>query len=187
MPRHLRTMSIEAYLDAAANKIALAHDHYADLDALREGAEHERRQVQSAFEGVVGNGISAGDQAAAALGAAAGVDLGRRNTPEELLRALARADRQPVDELAACISALRAWADEPVVRDARERRNLAIHAHYEKQPYKLRLTWLLDEVFVRGRSSPYHGALEIHSYCEAFVGSLAHLEGVIDCVRSQPD
>jgi hypothetical protein len=42
-------------------------------------------------------------------------------------------------------------------------------------------------VFVRGRSSPYHGALEIHSYCEAFVGSLAHLERVIDCVRSQPD
>jgi hypothetical protein len=183
----LRTMSIEAYLDAAANKIALARDHYADLDALREGAEHERRQVQSAFEGVIGNGISAGDQAAAALGAAAGVDLGRRNTPEELLRALARADRQPVDELAACISALRAWADEPVVRDARERRNLAVHAHYEKRPYKLRLTWLLDEVFVRGRSSPYHGALEIHSYCEAFVGSLAHLERVIDCVRSQPD
>jgi hypothetical protein len=56
-----------------------------------------------------------------------------------------------------------------------------------RRPYKLRLTWLLDEVFVRGRSSPYHGALEIHSYCEAFVGSLAHLERVIDCVRSQPD
>jgi hypothetical protein len=37
------------------------------------------------------------------------------------------------------------------------------------------------------RSSPYHGALEIHSYCETFVGSLAHLERVIDCVRSQPD
>lgn len=176
-------MAIEAYLEAAANKIALARDHYADLDAVREGVEGERRQVQSAFEGVIGNGISAGDQAAAALGTAVGVDLGRRNTPGALQRALAGLDRAGVDELASCISALRAWADEPVVRDARERRNLAVHAHYEKRPYKLRLTWLLDEVVVHGRPSPYRGSLEIHIYCEAFVGSLARLEHLVDCIR----
>jgi hypothetical protein len=177
-------MSIEPYLDATTNKIALARDHYADLDAVREGAENERRRIQSAFEGVIGNGISAGDQAAAALGAAVGIDLGRRNTPGELLQALARAESQPIDELAPCVSALRAWADEPVVCDARERRNLAVHAHYEKRPHKLRRTWLLDEVVVRGRLSPYHGPLEIHSYCKAFVGSLARLERLIDCIST---
>jgi hypothetical protein len=177
-------MAIEAYLEAAANKIVLAREHYAELDALREGAEHERRRIQSAYEGVIGNGISAGDQAAAALAAAAGLNLGRRNTPRELLRALTRAGAPLADDLALCTSALRAWADEPVVRDARERRNLAVHAHYEKRPYKLRLTWLLDEVVVRGRTSPYDGSLEIHAYCEVFVGSLVRLERVIDCGRA---
>ncbi len=177
-------MSIAEYLEAAANKIALARDHYSDLDALREGGEHERRRIQSAFEGVIGNGISAGDQAAAALAAAAGLDLGTRNTPRELLRALAHADAAPADELAPCVSAIRAWADEPVVRDARERRNLAVHAHYEKKPNKLHLTWLLEEVTPRGRPSPYRGSLEIHSYCETFVGTLGALERANDCVRA---
>jgi hypothetical protein len=38
-----------------------------------------------------------------------------------------------------------------------------------------------------GKRQNWPSALEIHRYCEAFVGSLAHLERVIDCVRSQPD
>jgi hypothetical protein len=177
-------MSTEAYVEAAVNKIALTRDHYTDLDALRQGVEHERRRIQSAFEGVISNGISAGDQAAAALAAAAGVNLGRRNTPAELMQALAHADPPPVDELASCIDQLRAWADEPIVRDARERRNLAVHSHYEKRPFRLRLTWLLEEVLVRGQPSPYGGSLEIHNYCEAFVGALARLERLIDCIRA---
>jgi hypothetical protein len=91
----------------------------------------------------------------------------------------------PAEELASCISALRAWADEPIVRDARERRKLAVHAHYEKRPYRLRLTWLLDEVIVRGQPSPYQGSLEIHAYCEAFVGALTRLEHLIGCIHAR--
>jgi hypothetical protein len=138
---------------------------------------------QSAFEGVIGNGISAGDQVTAALAAALGLDLDRRNTPRELRRALARPDAPHPGRLGPCVSALDAWADAPVVRDARERRNLAVHAHYEKKPYKPHLTWLLEEVTLRGRPSPYRGSLEIHGYCETFVAALAVLERVIGCVR----
>jgi hypothetical protein len=173
-------MSIAEYLDAAANKIALARADYADLEALREGVEYERQGIQRAFEGLIRNGFSAGDQAWAALAAAAGVRR-RRNTPE-LRRALANA---PVsDELGRCISALGAWTDKPIVCDARVRRNLAVHDHYEKKPYKLHRTWLLEEVSLRDGPSPYRGSLEIHSYCETFVRALSVLERALDCIRA---
>lgn len=177
-------MTIDAYLEAAANKIVLARDHYADLDSLRDGEEHERRRIQSAFEGVISNGISAGDQIAAALAAAAGVDLGRRNTPRELIRAVDRAEARLVGNVAQCVDVLQAWAGDPIVRDARERRNAAVHSHYEKRPHKSRLTWLLEAVAVRGRPSPYQGTLEVHNYCEAFVGTLAQLEAVVASVNA---
>jgi hypothetical protein len=178
-------MAIAAYLEAAANKIALAREHYAELELLRAGEEHERRGIQSAFEAVLGNGISAGDQVAGALAAAVGLDLGRRNTPRELLRIIGRKDAPPTRDLAPCIEALRAWAEEPIVRDARERRNLAVHAHYEKRPYRAHLTWLLEEVTVLGQPSPYRGSLEIHIYSERYVDTLARLERATDCVRAR--
>jgi hypothetical protein len=61
------------------------------------------------------------------------------------------------------------------VRDARARRNTAVH-HYEKRPYKPKGTWMLDEVTIRGEVSPYHGLLDVHSYWATFVEKLASLE-----------
>jgi hypothetical protein len=174
-------MSIADYLDAAENKIALARADYADLEALREGAEHERRGIQRAFEGVIGNGFSAGDQAWTALAAAAGLKP-RRRPPDKLRRALANA--RVSDELVPCISALEAWTDESIVHDARKRRNRAIHHYYEKKPYKPHGTWLLKDVTPRGEPSSYHGSLEVHSYCETFVDALAVLERALDCIRA---
>jgi hypothetical protein len=181
--RHPFPVSVSAFLEAASNKIALARDHLTDLDRLRAGEEGERRLIQSAFEGIIGNGISAGDQSAAALANALGRDLGRRNTPRELLRILDRDTAGASGDVARCIELLRGWAEEPIVRDARERRNLAVHAHYEKRPCKLHLTWLLDSVTIRNQPSPYDGSLEIHSYCGAFAAALAHLEQMVDCLR----
>src|SRR4051794_35381645 len=110
-------MATTAFLDAATNKIAFARDHYARLNELRAGAENERQRIQSAFEGVIGNGISAGDQVAAALATALGLDLGRRNTPRELLRALARPDAPAVGGLSDCVGELDAWEGEAIVHD----------------------------------------------------------------------
>ena len=177
-------MSLAEYLDAAANKIAIAREYCGDLHRLREGVEHERRAVQRAFEGAISSSISAGDQVSAALAAAAGINLGRGNTPRGLLRALASPDgAHSLEQLKPCVNALRTWHEDPVVQDAHERRNLAMHAHYEKRPYKVRLTWLLEEISPWGQPSPYHGTLEIHGYCDALVATLVHLDRAIDCVR----
>jgi hypothetical protein len=178
---------VSRYLEAASNKIALARDHVADLHRLRAGEEGERRLIQSAFESVIGNGISAGDQSAAALADVLGLDLRRRHTPRELLAVVDRDTAAAGDDVARCIELLRSWTEKPIVRDARERRNLAVHAHYEKRPYKLHLTWLLDTVTIRNEPSPYDGSLEIHAYCEAFAAALAHLEQIVDGLRERPE
>jgi hypothetical protein len=62
------------------------------------------------------------------------------------------------------------------MRDARARRNSAVHHHYEKRPYKPRGTWMLDEVTIRGEASPYQGPLDVHSYCATYVETLTLLE-----------
>jgi hypothetical protein len=162
---------IDDYAEAAANKLAFAGACRAELDGLRRGEEDERPAIQRAFEGLISSGTSAGDQLSAALAVRAGVRL-RRNTPAELLRRLADSD----DEL---VALFRQWAESAVVRDARRRRNLAIHAHYVKRPYRQELTWLLEPVTVDGQPSPYEGPLDVHSYAAAYAESLDLLERVI--------
>jgi hypothetical protein len=80
------------------------------------------------------------------------------------------------DELEPCIQHLREWAEEAIVRDARARRNSAVHHHYEKRPYRPKGTWMLDEVTIRGEVSPYQGQLDVHSYCATYVEKLASLD-----------
>ena len=70
------------------------------------------------------------------------------------------------------VEAFRSWASEAIVRDARARRNLAIHAHYEKSPNPLIRTWLLEAVQVDGEASPYTGPLDVHAYCELYLEKL---------------
>jgi len=62
--------------------------------------------------------------------------------------------------------------------DARRRRNLAVHESYVKTPMALQRTWLLEPVTIVGRPSPYEGPLEVHTYCDAYVETLAELEVV---------
>ncbi len=62
--------------------------------------------------------------------------------------------------------------------------SLNVRRSDEKRPYKLSLTWLLDEVEVRGELSPYHRSLEIHAYRAAFVRSLPHLDRLINGIRA---
>src|SRR4051794_7343050 len=89
------------------NKIGFARDSADQLAELRRGQEDERRQIQRAFEAVLGNGTSAGDQLSAALAAVIGVEL-RRNTPAELRR---RAGNRGDD----LVQRFLEWAELPVV------------------------------------------------------------------------
>lgn len=163
------------YILAARNKIASAKRHLATLNKLRAGDESERSQIQDAYEGIISRGFSAGDQLAEAIALKAGVRI-RNNSPEKLLKKLAHEPLPALDELESCIQHLRDWAEEAIVRDARARRNTAVHHHYEKRPYKPEGTWMLDEVTIRGEVSPYQGPLDVHSYCATFVEKLASLE-----------
>jgi hypothetical protein len=86
------------------------------------------------------------------------------------------------DEL---IDAFRAWAESAIARDARRRRNLAIHAHYENRPHRTELTWLLDPVEVDGKPSPYDGPVDVHSYAAAFAESLTALERITDWLSNE--
>jgi len=158
---------------AALNKIRMAEADLGDLEALREGSEDERPHIQRALEGILNGGASAGDQLAQALARRLGLRLGR-NTPSELLRAVA-ARAPELGELERQVDAFSAWANEPIVRDARERRNLAVHAHYEKRPYREKLTWLLDAITIRGEPSVYNGPLDVHTYCATYVATLRRL------------
>ena len=58
-----------------------------------------------------------------------------------------------------------------------------MRAHHDKTPYKVRRTWLLHKTTLRGQPSPYHGTHKIHSYCDAFVAALAHLDLAIARAR----
>jgi hypothetical protein len=164
---------IAPYAEAAHNKLAFAEACCAELDRLRRGEEGERPAIQRAFEGLISSGVSAGDQLSAALAERAGVRL-RPNTPAALLERISDGDE--------LICAFRDWAELPVVRDARQRRNLAIHAHYEKRPYRPELTWLLEPITVRGAPSPYDGPLDVHSYAAAYAESLAALAHIADAL-----
>lgn len=58
---------------------------------------------------------------------------------------LADAQAAP-DEPARSLKLLREWSHDPVVLDARKRRNASVHHHYEKRPYKPMATSVLDEL-----------------------------------------
>ena len=51
-------------------------------------------------------------------------------------------------ELPTISKRFREWTSEAIVGDARERRNSAVHHHYEKRPNKVEATWVLGEVTV---------------------------------------
>ncbi len=163
------------YILAARNKIASATRHLAALEKLRAGDESERSQIQDAYEDVISRGFSAGDQLAEAIALRAELRI-RNNSPEKLLKTLEQKAVPARDGLEPSIRHLREWAEEAIVRDARARRNSAVHHHYEKRPYKPKGTWMLDEVTIRGEVSPYQGLLDVHSYCATFVDKLASLE-----------
>jgi hypothetical protein len=163
------------YILAARNKLASARRHLAALNKLRAGDESERSQIQDAFEDIISRGFSAGDQLAEAIALKAGLQI-RNNSPEKLLKRLEKTSVPSRDEFESCIQRLREWTEEAIVRDARARRNSAVHHHYEKRPYKLQGTWMLDAVTIRGEVSPYQGLLDVHSYCATFVEKLASLE-----------
>jgi hypothetical protein len=162
--------TIVSFSEAALNKIGFARESGRELAALRRGEEDERAQIQRAFESVIGNGTSAGDQLSAALARRAGVRL-PRNTPADLGRRAGGSD----DEL---VRRLVQWAELPVVVDARRRRNLAVHAHYVKRPYRPELTWLLDPIQIAGEGSRYEGQLDVHSYTENYLAALHELEKI---------
>lgn len=86
-------------------------------------------------------------------------------------------------DLTPFVEALRTWTAEAIVRDAYARRNLAVHAHYAKRPNHVRRTWLLKPVPVDGSASPYQGPLDVHGYCEAYIGALTRLEQIADACR----
>jgi hypothetical protein len=163
------------YILAARNKIASAKRHLAALNTLRAGDESERSQIQDAYEDIISRGFSAGDQLAEAIARKTGLRI-RNNSPETLLKRLAQEPVPARDELEPSIEHLREWAEEAIVRDARARRNSAIHHHYEKRPYKPEGTWMLDEVTIRGEVSPYQGPLDVHSCCATYVEKLSLLE-----------
>jgi hypothetical protein len=174
--------SAARYAEAALNKVELAERDLLDLRAVREGVEVERAAIQRALEGILSRGTSAGDQLAGALAAEMGVSL-KRNTPQSLLKLI---DDQPeaASQCTDLVQAFRAWANEPIVRDARSRRNLAIHDHYEKSPNRLIKTWLLEEILVDRKPSPYHGPLDVHTYCEGFINTLQLLRPIADGLAS---
>lgn len=173
-PAQLRAMA-DDYILAARNKIASAARHLAALNELRAGDEAERPEIQDAFEDIISRGFSAGDQLAEAVALKAGLRI-RNNSPEKLLKRLAGESTPARAPFESCIQYLRDWTDEAIVRDARARRNSAVHHHYEKRPYKPKGTWMLDEVTVGDGPSPYRGPLDVHSYCATYVDRLALLE-----------
>ncbi len=93
-----------------------------------------------------------------------------------MLKKLAQEPIPAREKLEPSIQQLCEWAEEAIVRDARARRNSAVHHHYEKRPYRPKGTWMLDEVAIRGETSPYQGPLDVHSYCATYVEKLALLE-----------
>jgi hypothetical protein len=170
------------YLDAARRKLAIARRFMRELDSLRGGDESEREEIQLNFEGVIASGSSAADQLAGAIDLKLALRL-RNATPKRVLSAIDKEQRD-VRECADCLELLRDWTREPIVVDAHRRRNRAVHHYYEKRPYRTELTWLLDAVQVDGKPSPYHGPLDVHSYCANYIGSLAKLEEATQCVEA---
>jgi hypothetical protein len=173
------------YIVAARNKIASASRHLVALNKLRAGDESERAQIQDAFEGIIFRGFSAGDQLAEAIALKAGLRI-PNNSPEKLLQRFAQDSFPAPPEFASCIQHLRDWSGEAIVRDARARRNSAVHHHYEKRPYKPKGTWMLDEVTIRREVSPYDGPLDVHSYCATYVDKLALLEKAARALEGTP-
>jgi hypothetical protein len=164
----------DEYIEAARNKISIARRFMHQLNQLRAGDEREREEIQPNFEGVLTSSFSAADQLAAAAAHRLGLNVGHAS-PGPLLRAVDERGGE-VGGLAACLALLRQWTCEPVVVDARRQRNLAVHDHYEKRPYKPELTWVLDPVLVQDKPSPYRGPRDVHSYCALFAAELAKLE-----------
>jgi hypothetical protein len=172
---------IEEYLIAARNKIGIARRYLGQLNELRRGEESEREEIQMNFEGVIGSGASAADQLAEGLALRLGLRV-RNASPERVLEALSRENNRPRGE--ACVGLLRAWTRDPIVSDTHRRRNRAVHHHYRKRPDKLELTWLLDPVQIAGEDSPYHGSLDVHTYCANYVAALKRLEALAACIES---
>jgi hypothetical protein len=175
---------MDDYLLAARNKIASARRHLAALNKLRAGDESERSEIQDSYETIIARGFSAGDQLAEAIAIKVGLRI-RNNSPDKLLKALADDGADPTE--LESTQYLREWAQEQIVRDARLRRNSAVHHHYEKRPYKPEGTWILEKANPRGEESPYEGPLDVHSYCATYVEKLDLLEKAVRSLGSTPE
>jgi hypothetical protein len=173
---------VDDYIEAALNKVAMAHRSLELLNQIRAGEPEEQVDIQVHFEGLIAAGSSAGDQLAEAFALRCGLKI-RNNSPAKLLSAT---ESLPVPRsVSGCLEEFCRWASSPVVRDANRRRRLAVHHHYIKRPYKPQGTWLLDEELIEGARSPYEGALDVHSYAAAYVDSLDWLASAARCLSDQ--
>ena len=172
----------EPYLQAALNKISIVERFFSALEKLREGEDQERPEIQLNFEGVLASGFSAGDQLARAIATRLGIK--GTDSAGNLLKAL-ESGEVDLAELADCTNGFLAWVREPIVRDARRRRNQAVHSHYEKTPHKLARTWILQPITLSGGPSPYKGPLDVHSYCAMYVAALRRLRDVARCLETK--
>ena len=169
------------YVDSALKKIQIARRHLDLLNTIRRDDEIEQLDVQMHFDGLLLSGASTSDKLAVAIGCIAGI---RRSEGLDLNRLLTiiGAGQADLGEVARCADALARWAEEPIVRDARGRRNLVVHRHYKKTPNSVELTWSLDPISVSGEH--YVGPLDVHAYSEGYVATLERLAEVAACLNS---
>lgn len=160
------------YFDAARRKARIARYHLSQLEQLlnSESATGEVPiPIQAHFEGVVFSAIAATDQTAQGINSALGLGANERELFDKAF-----------GTIAGTVPGLGKWLSNPIGRDLRGLRRLAIHHSYQKTSEGPRQRWNVEPTRV-----PYDGSRELQAYCTDAVAYVEELVGLLPAVESE--